>query len=179
VYAYDDMNHLLSKTADAFFSTGACAGNACGATQVSFTYTDTGKRLTMADLTGTTTYSYEPGSDRLAGKTTPFGNVTWTYDVGGNLTRIGGSGIGATYTYDVLNRLSSASTSFVGPVNYGYDEVGNLASVKTDSLTTTTYSYDPQNRLTQMINLVQHNQRRLRPGRDSEGKLRLYARAGR
>src|SRR5205814_5598396 len=51
-YTYDTMNRLTAKTADAFFSQGACApvaGStpACGATQVSFTYTATGRRASM------------------------------------------------------------------------------------------------------------------------------------
>ena len=48
-YAYDPMNRLTQKTADAFFSTGACAGGVCGATQVTYAYTATGRRLSMGD----------------------------------------------------------------------------------------------------------------------------------
>ena len=71
-YAYDTMNRLLSKTADPFFSQGACANGACGATQVSFTYTPTGKRASMTDASGTTNYTYD-GSERLSVKATPEG----------------------------------------------------------------------------------------------------------
>ena len=81
-YQYDNMNRLKAKIADAFFSTGACAGGLCGASQVSFTYDTAGRRKTMADASGTTTYTYDPVG-RLAGKTAPFGGVTWTYDKGG------------------------------------------------------------------------------------------------
>jgi hypothetical protein len=60
-YTYDPNNNwLTSKTADPFFSTGSCAGGACGATSITFTYTQTGKRKTMTDATGTTTYNYDP-----------------------------------------------------------------------------------------------------------------------
>jgi YD repeat-containing protein len=37
-YAYDNLNRLLSKTADSFFSTGACTGGVCGVAKVSFTH---------------------------------------------------------------------------------------------------------------------------------------------
>jgi YD repeat-containing protein len=66
-YAYDNLNRLLSKTADPFFSTGACSGGVCGATQVSFTYNALGQRQTMIDAGGTTTYGYD-GNNRLNSK---------------------------------------------------------------------------------------------------------------
>ncbi len=53
------MNRLQSKSADAYFSTGGCAGGACGATSVSFTYTNTGRRKTMSDASGSTSYTYD------------------------------------------------------------------------------------------------------------------------
>lgn len=153
-YSYDNMNRLLSKTADPFFSQGACAGGACGATQVSFTYTATGKRKTMTDLSGSTSYGYDIG-DRLVSKTGPVGGaVTFAYDLGGNLTQIGGSTpLGTTYTYDPLNRLATADTSFVPTMTYTYDVVGNLAGQQAASVISTSYTYDALNRLTNMQSL--------------------------
>ena len=79
------------------------------------------------------------------------GSVSWTYDVAGNLTRIGGSpGLGLTYTYDALNRLKTMDTSFAQTVTYSYDDVGNLGGTQVGSLFSTGYSYDPLNRLTSM-----------------------------
>jgi RHS repeat-associated protein len=147
-YQYDNMNRLQSKTADAFFSTGACAGGNCGATQISFTYTATGKRNTMIDATGTTGYGYD-GGDRMTFKGTPFGSIGPIYDLAGNLTQLNAP-LSNSYTYDILNRLSTVSTSFVPTVTYTYDAVGNLATQKTDSIYTTTYTYDTLNRLTNM-----------------------------
>ena len=54
-YAYDSTNRLLSKTPDASFNAAA----------VTFTYTATGKRQTMTDPSGVTTYTYDP-QDRPA-----------------------------------------------------------------------------------------------------------------
>jgi predicted lipoprotein with Yx(FWY)xxD motif len=45
---------LLTKTPDAGFT----------ASPVSFTYTNTGKRQTMTDPSGVTTYTYDPQTDR-------------------------------------------------------------------------------------------------------------------
>jgi YD repeat-containing protein len=53
-YQYDNMNRLTAKTADVFF-----AQNATGAAQVSFTYTATGRRLSMTDASGATNYTYD------------------------------------------------------------------------------------------------------------------------
>jgi hypothetical protein len=53
------MNRLTAKTADAFFGQGACAAGACGATQVSYTYTPTGRRASTTDVSGTTSYTYD------------------------------------------------------------------------------------------------------------------------
>ena len=79
VYQYDSMNRLAKKVADPFFSTGACLGGLCGATSIGFTYTATGRRLSMTDASGTTSYTYDD-RDRLLTKTTPFGTLTYSYD---------------------------------------------------------------------------------------------------
>ena len=47
---------------------------------MNFTYTTTGKRQTMTDPSGVTTYTYDPQTDRLVSKQTPFGTISYTYD---------------------------------------------------------------------------------------------------
>ncbi len=79
-YTYDNMNRLLSKTADPFFSQDACANGACGATQVSYTYTPTGKRASMTDASGMTTYSYDFRVNRPQVKSTPIADVNYGWD---------------------------------------------------------------------------------------------------
>jgi RHS repeat-associated protein len=150
-YAYDTMNRLLSKTADAFFSSGACAGGVCGATKVSFTYTATGRRLTMTDAAGSTSYTYDT-RDRLLTKASPFGTLTYTYDAAGNtlsLVSSNSGGASMTYGYDQLNRLSSV-TDASGVTNYSYDAVGNLSGYTYPNGVATSYTYDTLNRLTNM-----------------------------
>jgi YD repeat-containing protein len=61
-YTYDPLNRLLSRTTQ-----GA---------PVSFTYTVTGKRHTMIDASGTTTYGYN-SSDQLT--TTPLRSPSISY----------------------------------------------------------------------------------------------------
>ena len=153
------MNRLKQKTADLFFSTGACAPGAgpaglatpCGAAQISYTYTATGRRLTMSDATGTTNYGYDL-RDRLLTKASPFGTLTYTFDAAGNIQSLKSSNVGGaamTYGYDALNRLASA-TDASGVTTYSYDAVGNLSGYVYPNGVSTGYGYDPLNRLTNM-----------------------------
>jgi RHS repeat-associated protein len=150
-YLYDTMNRLTKKTADTFFTTGACAGGACGASQITFTYTPTGRRLAMTDASGTTNYTYDT-RDRLLTKAAPAGTLTYTYDGAGNTLSLKSSNAGGasmTYGYDQLNRLSSA-TDASGVTNYSYDAVGNLSGYTYPNGVSTSYSFDTLNRLTSL-----------------------------
>ncbi len=90
---YDDADRLLSLV-----HTSPVSG-----TIASFTYTvdAVGNRLSMLDLEGTTTYSYDK-LYRLTGVTYPDGEqVTYAYDPMGNRTSMTSSLHGATtYSYD-------------------------------------------------------------------------------
>ena len=68
------MNRLVKKTPD----------SRLGEAAVSFTYWPTGKRQTMTDASGTTTYNYD-NQDRLTSKQTPQGTLTYLYDAAGNV----------------------------------------------------------------------------------------------
>jgi RHS repeat-associated protein len=140
------MNRLTNKVADAFF-----VQNAIGAAQVGFTYTATGRRLSMTDASGASNYTYDT-RDRLLTKTTPFGTVTYTYDAAGNVLSLKSSNAGGSsmaYTFDSLNRLDSV-TSASGKTAYTYDVVGNLSSFAYPNSVSTSYTYNALNRLTSM-----------------------------
>ena len=99
-YVYDSNDRLQSKTPDPSFNAPA----------VAFTYSATGKRLTMWDVSGVTTYTYDPQTDRLLQKQTPEGTLNYTYDVAGNLKSLQSqnqNGASDAYTYDADNRLST------------------------------------------------------------------------
>jgi YD repeat-containing protein len=71
-FGYDALNRLLSKTPDASFN----------AAPISFAYTATGRRETMTDPSGVTSYEYNE-RDLLKKKITPFGTLEYTYDAAG------------------------------------------------------------------------------------------------
>ena len=145
-YQYDTMNRLTKKIADTFF-----VQSAIGAAQVAFTYTATGRRLSMTDDSGVSSYTYDT-RDRLLTKTTPFGTLTYTYDAAGNILSLKSSNAGGAsmaYTYDALDRLDSV-TSASGKAAYTYDVVGNLSSFAYPNSVSTSYAYDALNRLTSM-----------------------------
>ena len=139
-YAYDGLNRTLSKTPDASFH----------ASPVAYTYTATGKRASMSDVSGATSYTYD-GLDRLTAKQTPEGTLDYTRDAAGNLTAIevGGSA-SANYTYDADNRLETASGPSTGSTSYTYDAVGNLLGVTYPNGVSHNYTYDELNRLTNL-----------------------------
>jgi hypothetical protein len=91
--AYDTSRRLLSKTPDASFGTAP----------VSFTYFPNGLRQTMADASGSTTYSYDV-HNRLTQKQTTAGTMNYTYDNAGDLLTLASTnanGASATYAYEL------------------------------------------------------------------------------
>jgi RHS repeat-associated protein len=146
-YQYDVMNRLLTKTPDPSLNQST----------ISFTYTVTGKRATMNDASGSTTYTYD-GRNRLSSKQTPFGTLSYSYDAASNLSTTrssNASGVSVDYGYDSLNRLATVKDNYLlalngGITNYSYDPVGNLQSYAYPNTVTTSYGYNSQNRLTTM-----------------------------
>ena len=147
-YTYDSMNRLLSRQPDPSLTTDV---------PESFTYTPTGKRATMTDASGITTYIYDD-HDRLSQKQTPQGTLTYTYDAAGNVASMRSSntnGIYVEYTYDSLNRLQTVvDHGLVGQqtTTYSYDPASNLATVEYPNGLQSTFSYDTLNRITRLSN---------------------------
>lgn len=113
-----------------------------GSTFQSFTYgyDANGNRVSQADGTGTTTFTYDV-LNRLTTGAYPgtYGSWSWIYDAVGNRTSQTAPGGTTTYTYDANNRLISA-----GAVNYSYDANGNLTGTTAGQ----SFSWDVFNRLT-------------------------------
>lgn len=152
IYQYDSMNRMLSKTPDPSLNEPA----------VSFTYTATGKRHTMTDGSGATTYNYD-NRDRLISKATPQGTLSYTYDGANNVLSITSSntnGASLSYSYDSDDRLATvvdnrllAQGAVSGQTTYNYDFAGNLTNYTYPNGIQTSYSYDTLNRVTRMKSL--------------------------
>jgi RHS repeat-associated protein len=109
-----------------------------------------GKRATMTDASGTTTYSYDH-MDRLTSKATPEGTLRYTYDAAGNLASIASSnanGASMSFAYDGQNRLQTVVDSHLGTTTYTYDGASNVATVTYPNSVAGTYMYDKLNRVT-------------------------------
>ena len=105
-FLYDTLNRQLRRTPDASF----------GAPPVQYTYTATGKRLSMSDVTGATTYSYD-NRDRLLVKATPQGSLTYTHDRNNMVASVLSSntgGVSVSYAYDLVNRLTTVTDNSAG-----------------------------------------------------------------
>jgi RHS repeat-associated protein len=142
IYAHDAMRRLLSKTPDPFFN----------ATPVEFSYMLTGRRATMSDTTGLTTYSYD-ARDRVLQKATPEGTLMYTLDHVGNRLSMHSElsdGVNVSYAWDEDERLSTVvdHSTGGGTTTYDYDYAGNLESFGYPNGVTTTNTFDNLNRLT-------------------------------
>jgi len=130
VYNYDSMDRLVGIE---YVGTGKT---------ISYTYDLAGNVLTMADWTGTTTYSYDNIYQLISATYPNLGTTTYTYDPAGN--RITQNSL--TYSYNNLNQLISKSDG----TTYTYDLNGNLIT-KTTPTGTTTYSWNAYDKLTSVI----------------------------
>jgi len=138
-HAYDSMNRLLSMTPDASLS---------GQTPITFTYSGTGKRLTMADASGTTTWTYD-FRDRVKTKATLQGTLTYGYHPNSLVASVVSSnanGVNVSYAYDSLNRLQTV-TDQVGATSFTWDDAGNPATMAYPNGVVHTFGTDVMDRM--------------------------------
>ncbi len=138
-YAYDTAGRLTLQT----FPDGSTR---------TFTYTPTGRRATVTDGRGTTSYSYD-NRDRLLEKVDPTGNkLSYSYDLNGNRTTLtataGATTLSTSYTQDALNRITSLTDPTGGITTAAYDPNGNLVSLAYPNSVTTDFAFDSLSQLT-------------------------------
>jgi YD repeat-containing protein len=143
-YQYDINGRMAGMTWD--------SGNGDGPQPyASATYGPAGQMLTLSYGVGTETRTYN-SLLQLTNQSVPgYLNMTYNYPAGQNNGRIAGSvdgitGENTTYTYDALNRLSSATASGMWSEQYSYDGFGNLTGKsQTGGAPSMTASYNAQN----------------------------------
>ncbi|QOY86405.1 RHS repeat-associated core domain-containing protein [Paludibaculum fermentans] len=142
-FGYDSLNRLLSKTPDASFSSSP----------ITFTYTTTGKRLSMVDWSGTTGYTYD-NRDRLLTRATPQGTLTYTWHPNSLVASVFSSnvnGVSVGYEYDAANRLQTVTDNrLTNSTSYAYDDAGNLLSFTYPNGVIHTFTYDTTDRPTNL-----------------------------
>jgi RHS repeat-associated protein len=132
---------LTTRTPDPFFS---------AETPATWTYWPSGRRKTMEDGTGTTSYAYDQ-RDRLLETDTPDGILIYTRDGAGNVKTVRSDSGAYTvdYGYDALNRLASVTDNAPGggTTSYHYDDVSRMTSYAYPNGVTTTMTYNSLNRV--------------------------------
>jgi YD repeat-containing protein len=137
-YGYDPRNRLTSIDY-----------SAAGTPDVAYAYDANGNRTSMADGTGTTTYTSDE-LGRLVSVTTPGPTtVGYRYDLDGHRTSLiypGGTAV--TYTFDAAGRLESLTDWASRSVAYTYFPDGALETATNPNGTVATYAYDNDRRTT-------------------------------
>jgi RHS repeat-associated protein len=137
-YTYDNANRLTQVTQ--------------GTPTVSFSYDSANRRTALTLPNGVTmSFSYDAGSQltgiAYATSSTTLGNLTYSYDLAGRRTNMGGSyaatglpNAQSTTTYDAANELTAWGTT-----TPSYDSNGNLVNDGTN-----TYVWNARNQLASM-----------------------------
>lgn len=126
-FDYDALGRMLARK------------NSTNVVQESYTYDDTGNRLSATAGGTTTNYTYPTNSHWL----TQVGATARTYDVAGNLSTVGGTA--QSYTYNDANRMSVARANGVIQGTYTYNGFGE--QVQRQTSVTTRFVYDESGNL--------------------------------
>lgn len=141
-FTYDAHNLLIRQD----FSDGS---------HTDFTY-DAHRNLTTAtNSDGTTTYDYDPVSDRLRQVTYPNGRyLKFSYDSSGRRTEsMDQGGFKVRYAYDSLGRLATVKDANDLPIAaYTYNDLNRLSSANLGNGTYATYEYDANGRVLSLVN---------------------------
>jgi RHS repeat-associated protein len=155
-YTYDAAGRVTSSTDALGYVTG-------------YTYDGAGNKITVTNANGqVTAYGYDADNELVQENFADGTSISFVYDGAGNRLSMTDANGSTTYTYDLLNRLTSVTDPTGHVLSLGYDAVGNntrlvypdgrfvnytydvdnrLASVTDWSNRTTTYTYDAGNNL--------------------------------
>lgn len=161
---YDLANGLLETTTDrngqtfkfTYNGLGAITSKALsdGTNAETTTYVLTGQVLSKQNVTTTISYAYNDKGQLVSESNSAAGTIkTFAYDANGNRTgftliRNGVAEISQSYTYDLLNRLTSVSENGAVIASYSYDANDNRTQTTVTGGETTNYAYNIANMLT-------------------------------
>lgn len=121
-------------------------------TRATFGYDAIGRRTTMVDWGGTTTFVFSKRGE-LTDQTLPGSlRLRMTYDaVGNRVTLIDPDGGVYTFVFDALNRIASTIDPGGGVTTIAYDDAGRRTGCNLPNGSRRTYGYDLASRLTTQI----------------------------
>ena len=111
--------------------------------------------ISMTDATGTTTFTYD-SADRLTEVVYPGGDfLQYTYNAAGQRTQMADqTGFTVNYQYNALGQLSELTDANGDLIaSYTYDVVGRLSSEQFGNGTATDMTYDADGHVASIINL--------------------------
>ncbi|WP_299927059.1 RHS repeat-associated core domain-containing protein [uncultured Nocardioides sp.] len=115
--------------------------------RVSMTYDGLGRRASMTDDSGLTSWSYTPGS-QVAGVSTPAGAISYTYDRSGRRSSMTQPAGEVRYAYDAAGRLDSITDWEGRTTDTAYDSDGRIRSMARPNGVESRWTYDAAGRLT-------------------------------
>jgi YD repeat-containing protein len=136
-YSYDARGNMIQETQSAYYCNGYLGGNAVAPKCVDFGYCACGCCLMSSA-------SYNAAIDTG----TPVVETAYTYNYAAQVASItntdGGNSLLSSYawSYDADGRVSSATSSQDGTLDYSYDGNGQLTGVTSGSNTIESHSYD-------------------------------------
>ncbi|MGH3579645.1 MAG: hypothetical protein ACRDU0_19105, partial [Mycobacterium sp.] len=130
-YCLDALNRLTSVRTAA-----GCSG---GTQTYGYAYDAAGNRTSMTNASGTTQYGYDFAS-QLTSVTPPGqGATTYAYDAAGNQAN---KGVGATFSWNGLNQLTSASQNGATTTNVFNGDGLRLSRHDSGDNSTSSYTWD-------------------------------------
>lgn len=142
-YEYNKLDELIKKT----YSEEEEG-------EVLLAYDQSGNRVSMKDLTGGSSYTYD-NAGRITGVKSGDGSIVlYHYDDYGNISEIiYPDGSSVAYTYDKLDRLTAVTDRRGEKTLYKYDMSGCMTQIKRPNGTKSVITYDELERLTDIQNV--------------------------
>ena len=142
-YSYDLRNRQVTVAAAAVAFPGEPG--------ITTSYSPTGKRLSMIDASGTTTWSYD-NQDRVLVKATPQGTLSYTYlpnSLVASVSSSNANGTSINYGYDAVNRLASVLDNRLSATTTNtFDDANNLATIVYPNGVVHSYTVDAKDHVT-------------------------------
>jgi len=162
-YTYDANSNLIQHVdrnghvqTNVYNNRNLLTSSQLGTETITYSYDAAGRRLSMQDATGTTSYAYDPMTKQASTVTFPDGkSIAYQFDAQGNRTQMTDPfGNTTAYGYDSRNRLTGVGAAMGNwDETYTYKKNDLLSTVQQANGMNWTYGYDGVN----LTSLTQRN----------------------